>query len=218
MSDKKGVRIELPADVMRVTFHPPEIIAHNYVPPPDDHPIYQLVGRVTIAWGHYEHELDRIISTLSGVNSARIACLTAQMMGAGPRLTSIIAQLNLRKMIEPEFEKYEAKIKALMNTTFNIQEHRNRVVHDAWYIDTNRDKPGQFRRWPRAKLEFGITPVDKAEIEKTVADIKTKLVARAKELFTEINADVAASLKRRGEEEERDLRERLLENQKPKKR
>jgi hypothetical protein len=170
----------------------------NYIRPPDDHPTYHLIGRVAAEWGHFERTLDRIVWTLSGVTSAQAACLTAQIMGAGPRLRAIVAQLNLRKHSEPEFARYISKINKVLNDSFEPQEKRNRIVHDAWYIDSSCNKPGQFRSWPAKNLQYGINEVDMTEIEKTISDIR-QLTKRAEELFERINSDVEASLRKQRE-------------------
>jgi len=146
--------------------------------------------------GPYERALDQIVWTLSGVISPRAACLTAQFMGTGPRFKTITAQLHLRKVSEPEFEKYISKINKIMTDTHAPQEIRNRVIHDAWFVDTNRDEPGQFRTWPYKDLVFGLRKIDIARIEKMIEQTKT-LTTKTTALYEKINADVATSLQRR---------------------
>jgi hypothetical protein len=163
----------------------------NYVRPADDHPVYALVGRVAAEWSHLEHELDRVIWALLKVVSPEAACVTSQLMGATPRYKTIIAQLTLRKASEPNFEKFISRVNALMQSTFDPQEKRNRIVHDAWYYDTKRDQTAQFKAWPTKDLRFGINPVDLEDIESALASIK-KLTERIAVLSRDIFAEIAA--------------------------
>jgi hypothetical protein len=164
----------------------------RWVRPPDDHPIFHLIGRVAASWSALEHVLDRIIWTLLGVISAKGACVTSQLMGSTPRYRTIIAQLTLRKSMEPQFEKYITRVHSLMNATYEPQDKRNMIIHDSWYLDSTRDQPGQFKSWPAKDLRFGINSIDLADIESTLEAIRA-LSDRAEALFSEINADVAAS-------------------------
>jgi hypothetical protein len=173
-----------------------EPISYNYIRPADEHPIYALVGQVAAEWSHLEHELDRIIWALLKVLSSEAACVTSQLMGATPRYKTIIAQLTLRKASEPQFGKFIDTVNQLMQRSFDPQEKRNRIVHDAWYFETNRSQTAQFRAWPQKDLRFGINPVDLAEIENALAAIR-KLNERINTFSTEIFAEIAASKQRR---------------------
>jgi hypothetical protein len=161
-----------------------------YDKPPDNHPIYGFVGRVCVEWASLEHCLDRLIWSLGYTISSRGACITSQLMGATARYKVLLAQLHLRAFSEPEFGKYAQRVRSLMTASYEPQEKRNRIVHDAWYIDTIHDEPGQFRAFPHKNLTFGINEVDLTEIEQTITSIQ-KLTKKAEELFDEINADVA---------------------------
>jgi hypothetical protein len=63
---------------------------------PDNHPIYTLVGRAASAWAHLEHTLDLIIWDLIGLDPKRIACVTAQIIGATNRYRAIESLLSHR--------------------------------------------------------------------------------------------------------------------------
>lgn len=111
-------------------------------------------------------------------------------MGTTPRYKVILAQLHLRKATIPALNGFADRIRSLMNATYQPQEKRNRIVHDAWYVDTNQNRMGQFRTWPHKNLEFGIREVDLGEIEEAISAAKV-LTARADALFDEINAIMA---------------------------
>jgi hypothetical protein len=173
------------------------VMDFNYVSPPPDHDIYKLIGRVAAGWSNLEHELDRIIWRLLPAVSPEAGCVTSQLMGATPRYRTIIAQLTHkhRQTSDPGFEKLISRTNSLMQETYQPQEQRNRIIHDAWYLDPLRDGAAQFRSWPAKDLRFGINPVDMTAIETTLTKIDG-LQRKAKNLFSEIEVAISASQKR----------------------
>lgn len=171
------------------------LLERNYERPPEEHPIFHAVGRVTVAWARLEHALDRIIWILSHTISPRTACITAQLMGATPRYRAILAQLRLRSYKEREFGKYIQRFEKLMQKTYEPQERRNRIIHDPWLVDTIHDAPAQFRSWPHKDPQYGIVDVDMKNINKTISDIES-ITNQIESLFADINSDVATSLEK----------------------
>lgn len=182
---KKGTTIDVPSVAIVMRLHAPEVIAHNFAVPPDDHPIYHFIGRVAAEWSRLEHALDRIIWALADTLSPKGACITSQLIGATPRYKVILAQLHLRKT-DPEFEKFVGCVKTLITKSYGPQDDRNRIIHDAWYLDADQNVPGQFRSWPHKSLEFGIKPIDLKDIEATLAKAR-HLAESAETLYDEIN-------------------------------
>jgi hypothetical protein len=170
----------------------------NYVSPPPNHAIYNLIGRVAAGWSNLEHELDRIIWLLLPAVSPEAGCVTSQLMGATPRYRTIIAQLTLkhRQTSDPDFEKFISRTQRLMQETYEPQEQRNRIIHDAWYFDTSQDRAAQFRSWPAKDLRFGINPVDLTDIETTLTKIDA-LRNKAEMLYIDIAAVTPASPEKR---------------------
>ena len=166
-----------------------------YKSPSDNHPIYSLVGRVAAEWALYEHNLDKIIWSLAGLNSVQGACITAQMMGAMPRLNAIKAQLTLRAALDPAFAKHLTRVNKLTGHTRDPQEDRNRIIHDVWLSDDASQATAQFRAWPRNQLEYGIRDVDITKINNTLTAIG-KLIGDATTLRIYIIADAGASLRK----------------------
>ena len=66
---------------------------------PPDHPIYALIGRAASAWAHLEHTLDLIIWDLSLGEQQRVACVTAQILGALTDTKSSFRFLNSAKIL-----------------------------------------------------------------------------------------------------------------------
>jgi hypothetical protein len=153
---------------------------------------------VAAGWSNLEHELDRIIWLLLPAVSPEAGCVTSQLMGATPRYRTIIAQLTLKhtQTSDPSFEKFISRTQRLMQETYEPQEKRNRIIHDAWYFDTSRDRAAQFRSWPAKDLRFGINPVDLTDIETTLAKIDA-LHKKAEKRYIDIAAVIPASPERR---------------------
>lgn len=111
---------------------------------------------------------------------------------------TIIAQLTLkhRQTEDPSFEKFISRTQRLMQETYEPQEQRNRIIHDAWYFDTSRDRAAQFRSWPAKDLRFGINSVDLTDIETTLTKIDA-LHKKAETLYIDIAAVTSASPEKR---------------------
>lgn len=172
----------------------------NYVRPPEGHQIFQLIGRVAVEWAHLEHVLDRIIWSLAGAISARAACITAQIMGATNRYKTIVAQLHLMSYTQPEFNKHSSPVIKLMQKSYDVAEKRNRIIHDAWYVDARVENlAAQYKSFPHKDLRFGIKQVDFDSITSTIESIR-KLSTEAEALFVQIDASVGSSQRKSHEQ------------------
>jgi hypothetical protein len=108
----------------------------RYGPPPSGHPLYALIGEVSMAWSHIEQMLDACISTLADVEAAMTACFTAQMMGHNPRCLTIIALAHWRGL--PDVEKAAEKLR---KNLFDAALDRNRAIHDILLLESRTQKP-----------------------------------------------------------------------------
>src|SRR5437868_3372931 len=68
----------------------------TYVPPPSNHPLYAMVGEISMRWSFLEQLLDASISALADIGPEITACITAQMMGHAPRCLTIKALAHWR--------------------------------------------------------------------------------------------------------------------------
>jgi hypothetical protein len=139
-------------------------------PLPEDHPFYSLIGKIASEWAHLEHALDLLIWDLIEAPHQVCACVTAQIMGATPRFNTLIALATWKQ----KDEKIIEQIRSLMRKTYDIQEARNRIAHDPWYIETQSDAPGQFKSMPRSSLDYGLRDVDEKYIKETIRKIRAR--------------------------------------------
>lgn len=161
-----------------------ETTIRSFTRPPDDHPVYNLIGRVAAEWAQLEHTLDRTIWKLAKVPGSRGACVTAQMMGVWPRFNAIEALLTQRSGKLPAMQEFIKPVQTLTRKCRDTSEERNRIIHDPWYVDES-GKTARHRSMPRSELVYGIKDHDRSKILGTIENIK-RLIDRAEELRTEI--------------------------------
>ena len=173
-----------------LVFGPPYI-----QPLPEEHPVYAMVGRIASSWAHVERLFDQIIWELAGLDGEKGACITAQLGSIPARCNVVIAQLTLfERTNRISTERLVAKATDLRNKSNSAGDPRNRAVHDPWYHYTEFDKSAQFRAMPTKDLRYGIYPVDKTELEKTLNSIR-EYSERASAFRTEVSALIASQKK-----------------------
>lgn len=141
-------------------------------PLPEDHPFYQLIGRVVAEWAQLEHILDLIIWDLTKGETVANSCITNQIMSAFPRFKAILALAEHRGHSETAL----AKIRSLRGKMQEISDERNRYVHDAWFIQTSgqdMSEVGQFKSYSEKNKSFGFSPITEAEIIRCIDKIKS---------------------------------------------
>lgn len=177
---------------------------------PQAHPYYHLVGRVASEFALLEGMLDEIIWGLAGVPFEAGACITAQMIGPGPRFRAIATLCQYRDLPKPVWEKVIDR----MNKVTPHANERNRYIHDPWVAElttlesegdqTETAQYGQFRTMHNFKAAtFGFEPlsIDDAvelvrriqhhqkrvnELRKVIdAALRTRHAERKKQLATE---------------------------------
>lgn len=170
-------------------------VSRAWIKPPKDHEVYSLIGRVIAEWGHFENVLDEIICDLTQLDPKRGACLTAQLMGAWPKLNSIRALLHYWIAYNSAFTGILKKLNKFSGDCHVPSERRNRIVHDAWMFEVSPEAKGkvvgQHRAMPKSKPTYGIEDVDVASLTKLVADIQA-CTAGAIEIKHEIMAVMPA--------------------------
>jgi hypothetical protein len=171
---------------LTITGYAPTVTVTGWRELADDHPVHALVGRMTVAWASFEHQLDRTIWAMLGGDEHLGASVTAQYMGPGPRFLTILALGAYHKLDA----KLIGKVNALQQKTYSLTEERNRKTHDRWLEEIGSSKTGQFKAMPKGKLTFGPTEVDLADLEKLITS--TRELGKA---ARDLQALVSSSLK-----------------------
>jgi hypothetical protein len=139
-----------------------------FTPLPQRHEFHCLIGRVASEWAHVEHALDAAIWELLGTAEDKAACVTSQIMGVGGRCKALHNLCRLRGVPEPLLKK----IRALMNHSYPIADHRARVVHDPWYFEHSSETPGQFKAMSYKDPRHGHQESGEDEINETIKEIR----------------------------------------------
>jgi hypothetical protein len=132
--------------------------------PPPDHPSYALIGQITMRWSFIEEFLDICIGTLADTNPAITACITAQMMGHGPRCLTIKALAHWRGLSE-----IEKATDGLQNALYEASERRNRAIHDLLLIETKTNATFKDHRMSKKELHYGLKECYMSELKNTLA-------------------------------------------------
>lgn len=152
-----------------------------------NHPYLTLIGRVASEWTHFENILDDIIINLSDLPDDTALCITRHLMGAAPRFKMIESLGKLRGVPESILKK----ARKLKSDQFETGEHRNRIVHDPWFVVQVHGSESIETKQLKAT---GYEPVSEKEIYEVIEHIKS-LIARAADLQIEFRMQYYSSAK-----------------------
>ncbi len=168
----------------------------DYKEPAEDHAIYAWIGRIAAKWARFEHELDKLIWDLSGMEEGVGACVTGPIMGYSSKLLVLVALLKHLAIDEGLIER----TMKLFQAAETHAEERNRCVHDAWFEESQSKTLHQHKSVTRKDvkkkanetLTFGMQPKSEADLEKTISSI-SGLLERLSNLHTDISSARSAS-------------------------
>ena len=96
-------------------------------------PYHQAVGEIASVWAMFEQRLDQLIWDILGVEPKLGACLTSQLNGPAPRFRVLKSLLELREWKQ----ELRRKLNKLSHDIIEVQEERNRAVHDVVLVGHN---------------------------------------------------------------------------------
>jgi hypothetical protein len=101
-----------------------------------------------------------------------VACLTAQILGTYGRHNAFIALLECKGVLTEEMRK---RIAHQQGQCMGTAAKRNRIVHNAWYVNTaDPEQVRAHRSMPKGDLRFGIHEPGDGEIEQILAEIEER--------------------------------------------
>ena len=124
---------------------------------------------------------------LLGVDSRLAACLTSQYPGVPQRCNAVNALGLARGLTNEQLKPF----RKLRSDAFDVADWRARWVHDPWYVESGTDKPAQFRAMPPVDPRYGLQEISKAEVERTITEIR-QLQDQAKAAQKSVFAALAA--------------------------
>lgn len=96
---------------------------------------YAAVGRVASKWAMLEHQIQRLIWGLAGLDRMTGTCITSQIGTSGRLMDALLALLDQKGASKDELQP----LRSLSGTIGDKQRMRNRIVHDPWYFHFNDD-------------------------------------------------------------------------------
>ncbi len=162
-------------------------------PLPEKHPFYALIGRVVAEWARLEHELDLIIWDLAKTDPAVNSCMTGQIGSYTARFEAIAALTQLRGRHNKSMER---RITGLRGQIGSSAKERARYVHDAWFIRSSGDQPGdinevgRFSNFSVKGKKFGFLPIAEEEAHNFIEKIKQHT-----ESVSKLRSDLSGKLK-----------------------
>jgi hypothetical protein len=170
---------------LTVTFSPVAFRVEKLLP--DDHPFYQLFGRVAAEWALIEHVLDLTIWELAGFSHELGSCITGQLIGQSGRFNALLALVAAKGCDD----KMRNRITDLVYKTGNLAKRRNRFVHDAWYLSESESgkSVGQFKSYEPKIGKSGFDEVTETFAIETIDPIKSKLAD-----ISQLRADLLKAL------------------------
>lgn len=129
------------------------------------------IGRVSDAWAQLEFRVDLGIWELMQTEHQIAACVTSQFLSIHPRLKAFIALVTVLGGAKATIDK----LNSFSGSISGLVEKRNRSVHDPRYRDANSDQMFRLQITARPKVHFGFVAEQKAELERLVAEISSRI-------------------------------------------
>jgi hypothetical protein len=148
-------------------------------------PYFTSIGKVSNAFSHLEFSINDAIWELANVERSAGVCMTAQMIGPGPRNRCLLALLKLRgasQTILDEFNKIGKKIEGL-------GARRNRYAHDPMAFDPLRGQIQRLEATADKHVRYEFIDAEVEKIYELVEDIH-----KADDAFDELYLRAVAEL------------------------
>jgi hypothetical protein len=140
---------------------------HPYSPKFD--PYFTAIGRVANAYSQLEFKMNDAIWELANVARSAGVCMTAQMIGPGPRNRCLLALLKFRNASDAlirEFNKIGEKIEG-------VARRRNRYVHDPFVLNPDTGEILRMESTADKSIRYGFMNADIADLKQLATDIDT---------------------------------------------
>jgi hypothetical protein len=144
---------------------------------------FAAIGMVASQWAYFELSIDIKTLELAMIPEEVGLCITTQVVGSGRKLDAYIAlarQLGSKNKNSDLDNFYKDNV--------GLAERRNRVIHDPWLIDQER-QPKRLEATARKKLRYIVVTSPTSEIERLAFEIMDH-AARFGELHEAITAEL----------------------------
>jgi chromosome condensin MukBEF ATPase and DNA-binding subunit MukB len=101
---------------------------------PEFEPYIRAIGIVAASSAHLEHAINERIWEFTNVTRHAGACITAQMIGYGPRVRCLAALMKLRRTPDAKIREFNS----LAAEIESAGRQRNRYLHDQMFLNPER--------------------------------------------------------------------------------
>lgn len=151
----------------QVTISPASLLIH--VPLLPSNSILQQIGQISVGWAAFEHVLDRVIWHLSGLPPRTAAdTITKSLVGHGRRFKEIRCRWNALASSKASLLAWDK----LEIAATPVSHRRNRVIHDAWFLEKDSKTPAQWRGMPKHDPQFGMIAIAPSDLDRLIDDIE----------------------------------------------
>lgn len=134
---------------------------------PEFEPLYSVLGKLCRWWAAFEYVLNDSIWELANVERHAGTCMTAQLIGTGPRFRCLASLFELRG-VSPTLTK---ALNVLSSEADGLAGRRNRFIHDFIVLNQHDRQFYRVETTADRKLRHDFMAVDLPAVEKLASDI-----------------------------------------------
>ncbi|MDE5447060.1 hypothetical protein GWG65_38215 [Bradyrhizobium sp. CSA207] len=147
-------------------------------------PLYLALGKLSRYWAGFEYVLNDSIWELANVERYAGTCVTAQLIGPGPRFRCLAALFELRGVSSELIKAFNS----LSSEAEGLGRQRNRFIHDMVVLNSQDRQLYRVETTADRKLRHDFMIVDLKAVEKLVIEIE-QLTDRFDDLFDRVLAE-----------------------------
>ncbi|MCK1284942.1 hypothetical protein IVB41_13560 [Bradyrhizobium sp. 44] len=146
-----------------------EPVSYHFSPDesPEFEPLYSALGKLSRYWAGFEYILNDSIWELANVERFAGTCMTAQLIGLGPRFRCLASLFELRGVSQKLIKAFNS----LSSEAEGVAGQRNRFIHDMIVLNSQDRKLYRVETTADRKLRHDFMLVDLAAVEKLVTSI-----------------------------------------------
>jgi hypothetical protein len=137
-------------------------------------PYMLAVGKIATVWAGLEFAINQAIWELCNVDAGAGACITAQLIGSGPRMRALLALVDFRSS-DPKSKVEDSltyKLNKLRERIEGLGRQRNSYIHQYPFIGLEKGDIKRLEVTADRRLRFDYVPADFDAMGKLVNDIR----------------------------------------------
>jgi hypothetical protein len=131
-------------------------------------PYFTAIGKLANAYSQLEFSVNDAIWELANVARSAGVCMTAQMIGPGPRNRCLLALLKFRKAPQTLLDEFNVVSRKMKK----VAAHRNRYVHDPMTFNPETRQIQCMEATADNHIRYGFMATEIGELTKLAADIE----------------------------------------------